>query len=159
MEQLWAPWRMEYIRSDKSEKCIFCKGLKDGDDRGNLLLLRGRGSSIMLNRYPYNSGHLMVFPNRHVKDLSLLEGGESTEIIDMLNLSIDVLKKTMNPMGFNIGINMGKCAGAGIEDHLHIHVVPRWAGDTNFMPVIGDTKVISQHLMETYDSLYTALHG
>ncbi len=159
MEQLWAPWRMEYIRSDKSGECIFCKGLKGGDDRSNLLLLRGRGSSIMLNRYPYNSGHLMIFPNRHVKDLSLLEGGESTEIMDMLNLSIEVLKKTMNPMGFNIGINMGKCAGAGIEDHLHIHVVPRWEGDTNFMPVIGDTKVISQHLMETYDSLYTALHG
>lgn len=146
---------MEYIKGDRSRGCFFCTGLEEDRDRENLILFRGKHSAIILNKYPYNNGHLMVFPGRHVRDLSGLTEGELLDLILNLKQAIEVLEKAMSPSGFNVGINMGKSAGAGVEDHLHIHVVPRWEGDTNYMPVIGEVKVISEHLLATYDSLYT----
>lgn len=161
MKQLWAPWRMEYIKSEKSAGCIFCVGLngEKGEDRKNLILYRGRYVSIMLNKYPYNNGHLMVFPNRHIKDPSFLNREEMLDCFFLLKDSIDILKQAMKPGGFNVGMNISKCAGAGIEDHLHIHVVPRWEGDTNFMPVIGKVSVIPEAIETTYDNLLPFFKG
>lgn len=133
--------------------CLFDRVPKDQDDRQNLLLFRGRTAFVILNAYPYNSGHLMVAPYRHVADLEDLTEDEMLEVQKLLRDSIRWLKTAYQPEGFNLGVNLGRSAGAGIEGHLHWHVVPRWAGDTNFMPVLGETKVLPQSLEETYDLL------
>jgi len=155
-EILWAPWRMEYIAGQKEKGCIFCNRFTQADDQGNLILARGRRSFVIMNKYPYNNGHLMVAPIRHTGDFGSLERNEIEEVFGFVQAFIDVFHRTMNPHGFNIGLNLGKTAGAGVEDHLHVHVVPRWDGDTNFMPVIGEVKVISDHIQSTYDKLLDA---
>ena len=157
MKQLWAPWRMKYILMRKPKGCIFCKLPKEKKDEENLILYRGSFNFIVLNNYPYNNGHLMVAPYRHVKDLEGLSKDELYEHIEVIRMATSLLKKTFKPDGFNLGLNIGKIAGAGVEGHLHTHIVPRWAGDTNFMPIIADTKVIIEALMATYQKLRTHL--
>ena len=156
MEVLWAPWRMEYILSEKEDGCIFCNHLQKGDDRESLILYRGKHSFVIMNRYPYNNGHLMVAPYRHVGALEELSEEEAKEIMVNIQRCLSVLKEVMSPHGFNIGANVGKVAGAGVEDHLHFHIVPRWEGDTNYMAVVGSTRVIPEHLRESYEHLAKA---
>ena len=156
MERLWSPWRMEYIVSSKDEGCIFCDKIADNDDENNHILHRGEKCYVMLNLYPYNNGHLLVSPYRHVPSPEQLEEDELTEMMLMVNRSLKVLRQAMHPNGFNMGINIGKAAGAGIEGHAHIHVVPRWQGDTNFMPALSQTRVIPELLDETYQKLKAA---
>lgn len=158
MKRLWAPWRMEYILADKRDECFLCHAATDENDRQNLLLKRGSDGAIVLNRFPYSNGHLMVFPYRHLADLHGLSSDEKLELMDLLDLSVEVLRQTINPDGFNIGVNLGEAAGAGLADHLHIHVVPRWNGDTNFMPVLDDTRVIPQSLLDMWDQLHPVLN-
>lgn len=151
-KQLWTPWRMEYILNVKAKGCIFCKNLKEADDKAFIIKRRPTCFS-MLNIYPYNNGHLMVAPKRHVSRLDLLTERELNEIIQLVSESQKLLKRKVKPHGFNIGLNIGRTAGAGVVGHLHFHIVPRWDGDTNFMPIIGETKVIPQLLEETYSLL------
>ncbi|MGQ4832959.1 MAG: HIT family protein [Candidatus Asgardarchaeia archaeon] len=153
MKYLWAPWRIKYILMEKPKECIFCKAIKENKDDENLILYRGKYSFIILNRFPYNSGHLMIVPYRHVGNIEELTQNELNEMNKLMQKSVKLLKVALKPDGFNIGINIGRVAGAGIEEHIHIHVVPRWNGDTNFMPVIGDTKVVNQYLNETLEVL------
>jgi ATP adenylyltransferase len=154
MKQLWAPWRMAYIDQNSKEiGCIFCNKSQTGDRRENLLLALTRHSMVMLNKYPYNNGHLLLAPKRHEKNLSDLSLEEYGDLSEALRRSVDIIRKILSPGGINLGMNLGKCAGAGIEDHLHWHVVPRWEGDTNFMPVVGETRVMPQHLLDSYDRL------
>ncbi|MBU4460994.1 MAG: HIT domain-containing protein [Verrucomicrobia bacterium] len=157
METLWAPWRIEYIKEAPKGGCFLCDILRaGGDDRVNLVLKRGAVCAVVMNRYPYNNGHLMVAPYRHVARLADLTPEERLETMDLLDRSVEVLTSTIRPDGFNIGINLGRVAGAGLETHLHTHIVPRWNGDTNFMPVIGDTKVIPQALDDLWVTLRAA---
>jgi ATP adenylyltransferase len=156
MEKLWAPWRAPYILGPKEKGCLLCRIGQQKKDIENLVLWRGQLCFVMLNRYPYNSGHLMIVPNRHEKDLAGLRQKEIGEMVDLTRKSIAALKKAMNPQGFNLGVNLGDVAGAGVEHHLHLHVVPRWKGDTNFMAVAAETKVISRALQETYEALHEA---
>jgi ATP adenylyltransferase len=158
MKFLWAPWRMDYILLKKEEGCIFCQKPLERRDRENLILYRGTSGFVMMNKFPYNNGHLMVIPNRHCLDLEALHEREMKELFHLLKRAILVLKETLQPHGFNIGINLGKMAGAG-EDHVHIHVVPRWVGDTNFMPILGETKIIPQYLEETYQTVYAGFRS
>jgi ATP adenylyltransferase len=154
MKQLWAPWRMVYIDQDAKENgCIFCNKFHQSDPRQGLVLAQTRHSMVMLNKYPYNNGHLLLAPKRHENNLSNLSVEEHADLNDTLRRSVDILRDVLNPGGINLGMNLGKCAGAGVEDHLHWHVVPRWEGDTNFMPVVGETRVMPQHLLESYDRL------
>ena len=153
MEQLWAPWRGKFIESPKKDGCIFCDLPREGDDRKTLILYRGAEAFIIMNAYPYAAGHLMVAPFRHAARLSDLTQSEKGELFDLIARCEAVLTAAMKPEGFNIGFNLGKAAGAGVDQHLHCHIVPRWVGDTNFMPVIGATKVINQSLDDTYDRL------
>lgn len=154
METLWAPWRIEYIRSDKTEHgCIFCNKPKETRDFENLILYRGETCFVIMNYYPYNNGHLMVVPYRHTSDFHELTSGEKLEIMNLLDVSLVILREDMRAQGFNIGVNLGSVAGAGIAEHLHFHIVPRWGGDTNFMPVTGHTKVLSEGLKETAERL------
>lgn len=150
MEYLWAPWRMEYILSEKTVGCLFCQKLAENSDTQNYILRRADHSFVMMNYYPYNNGHLMIVPYRHVANLSDLNPAEQVELMALVCRCQGVLLKAMKPEGFNIGMNLGKIAGAGVEQHLHFHIVPRWNGDTNFMPVTGHTKVIPQALNESY---------
>ncbi len=153
-DRLWTPWRMEYILDDsKSSECVFCDKPKEDDDRGNLILHRGEKTFVIMNRYPYNNGHLLITPYSHVRAISDLSAGEICEMTMEMQRSIGILKKVMNPDGFNIGMNLGKAAGSGIDDHIHLHVVPRWNGDTNFMPVFSDVRVMPEHLDDTYMKL------
>ncbi len=155
MERLWAPWRMAYVKKAARKEykgCIFCEALKR-DDEDALIVYRGKLGFIIMNLYPYNPGHLMVVPNRHVASLEDLGREELLELMLLVNASLRGLREAVSPHGFNIGVNLGQVAGAGIEDHVHIHIVPRWSGDTNFMPVIGNTKVIPQALKETYEAI------
>ncbi len=154
MDTLWAPWRMDYIKGPKQDGCFLCDILRPGgDDRASLVLRRGRVCAVVMNRYPYNNGHVMIAPYRHVAALADLTAEERLEMMDLLAASVAALTAEMRPEGFNAGINLGRVAGAGLETHLHTHLVPRWSGDTNFMPAIGATKVIPQAL----DDLWTAL--
>ncbi len=162
MEKLWSPWRSKYIESFKSDedksKCIFCQMKElDPEDKNNLLVYQGKFSFIVLNLYPYNNGHLMIVPKRHTNDFPNLTKDETYECMDLLQKSEIALRKVMAPHGFNIGANIGRVSGAGIEEHIHFHIVPRWNGDTNFMPVIGEVKVISQDLLEIKMKLLEAL--
>lgn len=152
MRHLWAPWRMDYILGEKKRGCIFCKKPLERKDRENLILYQGKYTFIMMNRFPYNNGHLMIVPKRHCIDFEKLNNNELKELSQLLKASTRALKTTLHPHGFNIGINIGKIGGAG-EDHIHFHVVPRWTGDTNFMPVLGETKIIPQYLEKTYQNL------
>ncbi|MCL0088256.1 HIT domain-containing protein [Dehalococcoidia bacterium] len=153
MEHLWAPWRMEYILGEEERGCIFCEKPKQGTDAQNYILHRGERNFCMLNIYPYNPGHLMVAPYRHVARLEELNDEELLEHFRLVGRCVSVLRETVSPSGFNIGINLGKVAGAGVEDHIHTHIVPRWEGDTNFMPVISHTRVLPEALAETYARL------
>jgi len=152
MQQLWAPWRLQYITGEKVEGCIFCI-FPEQDDVKNHILFRGKYAYVIMNAYPYSNGHLLIPPYRHVAELSELTDEETLEIMQLTQLSQKVLKSVFKPDGFNIGINQGTAAGAGIADHIHLHIVPRWSGDTNFMPVLGETKVIPEALETTYDHL------
>ncbi len=159
MDILWAPWRMEYIISAKdstSDVCIFCSRVEQKSDKKNLILFRSKYSFVIMNRFPYNNGHLMVVPYRHSGDIRSLEPDESRDLFHLIQLSTTALEQVMQPHGFNIGMNLGRVAGAGVEDHLHFHIVPRWNGDTNFMPVINNTKVVSEALEKSYDKLLKA---
>jgi ATP adenylyltransferase len=153
MQTLWAPWRMDYIGSEKPEGCIFCLFPAQAADRENLVLGRSRTAFAMLNKFPYNNGHVMVIPRRHVAELTALPEAEFAEVHRLLALSIEAVKAAYRPEGFNIGMNLGRIAGAGIDEHLHYHVVPRWGGDSNFMPVLSETKVMVEHLSASYDRL------
>jgi ATP adenylyltransferase len=157
VKRLWAPWRVEYITAAKVPGCVFCDAPSAGDDRAALILYRDPSGYLILNRYPYNSGHLMAVSFRHVARLEQLTGEEMQSLMALSGLAVRVLERAMRPEGFNVGMNLGRAAGAGIEDHLHVHVVPRWAGDTNFMPVLGDVKVLPEDLQATYDRLAAAL--
>ncbi len=159
MKEIWAPWRIEYIKKAKERGCFLCKSVKSRRDRVNHVLKRGTTCVVVMNRYPYNAGHLMVAPRRHVADLHQLTAAEKMEIMQLLMQSCDALKKVCRPQGFNIGINIGAAAGAGLKDHLHLHIVPRWRGDTNFMPVVSDTRVVPQALNELWDALHKVLAG
>lgn len=153
MENIWAPWRRHYIERGAGEGCFFCDKPREGDDRKNRIVARGESCFSMLNLFPYNGGHLMAAPFRHVAGLDGLELEELTSLIVLVRDSISLLKEKLSPDGFNVGINLGSVAGAGVAGHVHIHVVPRWSGDTNFMPVVGETKVISQALDGMYELL------
>ena len=157
LKVLWAPWRMAYItRAHELEGCLFCKLYEEGRDEENKVIHRGRTCYVVLNIYPYNTGHVMVAPYRHVADPTGLTDEELLDLWKTVNLAIRAIRRAYGPQGFNIGINLGRVAGAGVEEHLHVHVVPRWLGDTNFMPVLADTKVISQHIDEMYEALRRA---
>jgi ATP adenylyltransferase len=158
MKKLWAPWRFKYIEivNDKGE-CIFCTKPKEGVSEKTLVLYKGQFSFIILNLFPYNSSHLMVAPYKHTSKISDLTNNEELEMMELLKLSVDIIDKAYKPHGYNIGMNIGRVAGAGIEEHLHIHVVPRWNGDTNFMPIISETKVIPEAIEETYKKLSEVL--
>jgi ATP adenylyltransferase len=161
MEQLWAPWRLSYVASAKApaegDPCFICQGLAAQDDRCNLIALRTPLSVVVLNRFPYNNGHLLVAPRAHKGRLDELSPDEVTETQLTLGRMVDVLDGLMHPDGYNIGLNLGRVAGAGLPGHLHWHIVPRWSGDTNFMPVLGDVKVIVQSLDALYDLLVEQL--
>ena len=160
MDRLWAPWRIKYIIKMSSMKgCIFCSKPKARNDRKNYIVSRTRHSFSILNLYPYNNGHMMIVPRRHVDSLTKLNKEELSDLIDLLNRTQELLSDAMNPDGFNIGINVGKAAGAGVKDHVHIHIVPRWAGDVNFMPVSASMKVISESLGSLYRKLITCSHA
>lgn len=154
MEKMWSPWRSEYIESfsDKNpagDECIFCKALLNSEDEKSLIVAVFENSFVILNKYPYNNGHIMVVPKMHISDFAMIDPEIYGELFSNINLSIKCLKELLKPDGFNIGANIGKSSGAGVEGHLHFHIVPRWNGDTNFMPVCGDVKVISQDLFKT----------
>ena len=154
MKVLWAPWRMEYILSDqKRGECIFCPGDDLSADEASLILYVGSLTMIMMNRFPYINGHLLVAPLRHVPDLESLTEDEILDMLLMVRKSIGVLKRVMSPEGFNVGLNLGRVAGAGLETHLHFHIVPRWNGDNNYMSVLGEVRVIPEHIIETYRKL------
>ena len=153
MDKLWAPWRIDYIRSEKEEGCIFCDKPASGDDRTMLILYRGEYSFVLMNLYPYNNGHLMIAPYQHTGNTQELSYSSRSEIMELADQTMTIQKNVMNAEGFNYGANIGYSGGAGIADHIHFHIVPRWAGDTNFMPVVGHTKVQGQGLRETYDDL------
>ena len=150
MDRLWAPWRVEYLTQPKRAGCIFCE---EGNDRDLLILRHTPLARVMLNRYPYANGHLLVALHRHTTELGALSEAEMLELFRNAALCRDVLTRASAPDGFNIGINLGKAAGAGVEDHLHLHVVPRWNGDNNFMPVVADVRVLPEALLATYDRL------
>ncbi len=153
MRRIWAPWRIDYIRNEKPRECIFCRKLREDRDAENYILFRGRSNFVLLNLYPYNPGHLMVAPHRHLSDLQDLTEDELLEHFDLVRKSVKALREEYKPQGFNIGLNLGRTAGAGIEDHVHTHVIPRWNGDTNFVTVVSDIRVIPHALDATYAEL------
>jgi ATP adenylyltransferase len=160
MEILWAPWRMEYVAaSNEKGACIFCPGNDRGRDEERLILFVGDRSIVLMNRYPYISGHLLVAPVRHVSTIEALTDEEKLDLINMVEKAVGILTKAMNPGGFNVGLNLGRIAGAGVEDHLHFHVVPRWSGDTNYMTVMGEVRVIPEHIRATYKKLLPLFHA
>jgi ATP adenylyltransferase len=154
MDRLWAPWRIKYVKAKKQNRCIFCRAVKS---RGKNYVIFKTGYSIaMLNIFPYNNGHVMLAPLRHIRDFTLLKEAEALDLFRSLNKLRAVLQKVLKPQGYNIGINMSESAGAGIAAHMHIHIVPRWRGDTNFMPILSDTKIIPESLDELYKRLKDA---
>ncbi len=157
-DTLWAPWRMEYVKRDKSkaEGCIFCEKYHSAEDEENLVLYRMEHSFVLMNLYPYNNGHLLIAPVRHQSDYTELTAVEQSEMAHLTTLSVRILMEYLHPQGFNIGMNIGVVGGAGIADHIHQHIVPRWTGDTNFMPVIGHTKVMVEGLAESWKALRSA---
>jgi len=150
VKTMWAPWRMEYILAEKEERCIFCDALSQNDD---LTLYKGPDTLVMMNKFPYINGHLLVAPLRHLSGLTQLNKHEMGELLATVDRSVEILKRVMTPDGFNIGLNLGKVAGAGVEEHLHFHIVPRWLGDTNAFTVFADVRVIPEHIKATYENL------
>jgi ATP adenylyltransferase len=164
VERLWTPWRRAYLESassaSDSTECFLCAHAADTEhDRENLVLFRAASVFVLLNLYPYNSGHLMVAPYAHTGDLPGLDASVASELMHVTQRAVDALRRVYTPDGFNVGMNLGKSAGAGVPDHLHVHVVPRWNGDTNFMPVVGETKVLPESLAQTYARLERAFSG
>ena len=163
MDRLWAPWRMKYIKGEdmgrpegSAAECALC-GLQESEDGPeNLILFRGARTFVILNRFPYTNGHVMIVPSRHVRDFEMLDSEEGSEIFRLAQRSVAVLREKLDAQGFNMGMNLGTMAGAGIDSHLHLHIVPRWEGDTNFMPVVGEVRVIPELLAETYEALLAA---
>ncbi|MDK2921967.1 MAG: adenylyltransferase [Desulfonauticus sp.] len=153
MKTLWAPWRIEYILGPKPDSCVFCLPQHQDEDEERLILLRAKHCFVVMNKYPYMSGHIMVTPYRHVSCLTQLNSLELEEIMNYLQISTKILKEVFKPEGINIGLNIGEAAGAGIEEHLHFHLLPRWVGDHSFMAVLNETTVIPEHLKITYDKL------
>lgn len=154
MRTLWAPWRMEYILGKKEPGCLFCTKPKEDKDRDNLILYRSTHNFVMMNRYPYNNGHLMVVPYIHTSTIDSLSDTVLLDFMKVTQHALRCLKTAFKPEGFNLGINVGAVAGAGMEGHVHLHMVPRWAGDTSFMTVFGEIRVIPEYIMETYDKLF-----
>jgi ATP adenylyltransferase len=156
VERLWAPWRLEYVgQADEQEGCIFCRAAESADEDA-LVVHRGDAAFVLLNKFPYASGHVMVAPYRHVGEFSELGDDEALEIHRLAAQGMGALAAVYGPQGYNVGWNLGRIAGAGVTDHVHLHLVPRWAGDTNFMPVLADVKVIPEHLAETRRTLADA---
>jgi ATP adenylyltransferase len=153
LEKLWAPWREKFILCEKQPGCFLCRTARENQDGKNYILYRGKKCFVILNRYPYNTGHLMVSPYRHVGKLEDLKEDEASELLKVTQFCIKTIKKGMKPQGINLGMNLGKVSGAGVADHLHLHVVPRWLGDTNFMPVVAETKIVSMSLSHVYKIL------
>jgi len=163
VERIWSPWRMAYIQAAKEQGedggCIFCDLPAEGDDERTMILARGELAFVIVNSFPYNPGHLMVAPFRHVGAFTLLEAAELADVDALVARSIRALEQEMEPHGYNLGMNLGRVAGAGIPDHVHWHLVPRWNGDTNFMPVVGQTRVLPELLEETYARLRPRFEG
>jgi len=158
-ERIWAPWRLEYVKDaskDLEEKCIFCAKAAEDDDEASLIVHRGERCFVILNKYPYTNGHLMVAPYEHTGALQDLDPDAVTEMMGLVQQAMRVLEQTYSPHGYNVGFNQGRVAGAGVEHHIHMHVVPRWGGDTNFMPVLADTRVMPQTLEQSYEALASA---
>jgi ATP adenylyltransferase len=154
--RIWAPWRLAYVKDaakDEETGCIFCIEPEDGDDEANLIVHRGERCFVMLNKFPYTNGHLMVAPYEHVAELQRLDEETMAEIMSLAQQGMHALETSYAPHGYNVGFNQGRVAGAGVEHHIHMHVVPRWGGDTNFMPVLGDTRVMNQTLHDSYETL------
>jgi len=156
MQVMWTPWRMEFILSDKTDGCIFCQKPAENRDRENYILYRGRRAFIMLNAYPYSNGHILIAPYEHCPSLELLDDETADEMMRLTRRGIRAIRKAFKPDGLNVGANIGAMAGAGIAEHVHMHVVPRWAGDTNFMPVIGGVRLVPETLETSYDRLMAA---
>jgi len=154
MKNLWAPWRLQYILGKRGKGCFLCRAVRSRKARETLLLKRGRTCSIVLNRFPYSSGHLMVFPHRHMDDVASMTPEEQRETMALLSEAVRALRRYLRPAGFNIGMNLGRVAGAGLEEHIHLHVVPRWSGDTNFMPITADVRIMPQLLADLWTQLY-----
>jgi len=159
MRRIWAPWRIEYIRGEKAKECIFCQKSRESSDAPNHVLFRGDKNFVILNIYPYNPGHLLVAPYRHMDDLEQLTNDELFEHFDLVRKSTRALTEAYKPQGFNIGTNIGRIAGAGVEDHVHTHIIPRWSGDTNYVTVVSDIRVIPQALDATYAELVGKIRG
>jgi ATP adenylyltransferase len=161
MQRLWAPWRKTYIRPKKKKggMCVFCEILSSKQDAKNYVLKRNRSCFAVLNLFPYNNGHVLILPNRHVASISKLSSEEKLDWLGLAEEMREALQRTVKPHGFNLGINLGRIAGAGIPGHLHLHIVPRWKGDVNFMPVFSDTRVISESLQSLYKSVIPAIAG
>lgn len=153
MKRIWAPWRMEYILNSREPGCFMCDIFQGDEDRDNLILRRGRTCAIVMNRFPYTNGHLMAAPYRHIDSIEKMNADEMAEMMHLTAAACAALREVVKPHGFNIGVNIGAVAGAGLKDHVHMHVVPRWEGDTNFMPVLAETKIIPQPLHELWDLL------
>ena len=153
---IWAPWRIEYILGDKEKGCLFCRAVSENEDEKNLVLYRGRHAYVIMNLYPYNPGHLMIAPYEHISEIELLQPEVANEVMELTQRCVSILKKKMNCDALNAGLNLGEIAGSSIKEHLHMHVVPRWQGDNNFMPVVADVRVMPQALEETYSYLAPA---
>jgi ATP adenylyltransferase len=160
-ERIWAPWRLPYVKDaskDRESECIFCAALKAGDDEANLIVHRGELCFVILNKFPYTNGHLMVAPYEHVATLQELAEPTVTELMSLAQRGMHALETGYSPHGYNVGFNQGRVAGAGVEHHIHMHVVPRWGGDTNFMPVLGDTRVMNQTLADSFQTVRKAFN-
>jgi ATP adenylyltransferase len=157
LTHLWAPWRMEFIKGKPPQGCVFCDLPAQKNDRENLIVYRGKECFIILNKYPYNNGHVLIVPNLHVATYTDVPDSALVEMNALAKKSMKALDASYAPQGYNIGINQGEAAGAGVKHHLHLHIVPRWSGDTNFMPVLAETKSLPQHLMKSFDDLYPLL--
>jgi ATP adenylyltransferase len=158
-QRIWAPWRLEYVKDaskDKESECIFCAAIGSDDDEANLVVHRGELCFVILNKFPYTNGHLMVAPYEHVSTLQALEPETTMEMMALAQRGMTALESSYSPHGYNVGVNQGRVAGAGVEHHIHMHVVPRWGGDTNFMPVLGDTRVMNQTLEDSYATVREA---
>ena len=154
MKHLWAAWRMKYIsKAEAEEGCIFCNALARPDNAENLIVARGAGTFLILNKFPYTSGHVMIVPFQHADSLELLDAPTRAEMMELVSRAIEVLRAVYNPQGFNVGINIGAAAGAGVPGHVHIHIVPRWGGDTNFMSTVGGVRVLPEELEQTYERI------
>jgi ATP adenylyltransferase len=158
MRNLYAPWRMEYVGGPQRADCLFCGAWQapPADDRRNLVVHRAEDAMVLMNRFPYNNGHLMVAPRAHVGSLTDLDDDQTLALMRLVRRSLRVLQGLMSPEGYNVGVNLGRVAGAGIPDHVHVHLVPRWGGDTNFMPVLAEVKVVNEHLDRTWEKLTAA---